>query len=170
MSTLTEQRGAILAVMQAVSGIGQVHGYERTSSDDNLLRGFYLYTPPTGAATDAMTAPHLRGWWFRRAATQEWQANAARTVNLTTWLIQGFLELDDAAGSELILDDVIERLRTAMRSDLTFGGVFAPGPVVVSADDADRSTGVQVIENSSTLFAGVLCNSTQLNLTTWSHQ
>ncbi|MGJ4748459.1 hypothetical protein ACQV5M_19015, partial [Leptospira sp. SA-E8] len=53
MSTLAEQRTAILAVMQAVPCIGQVHDRERYSPDENLLRQFYLYTPPSGAATDA---------------------------------------------------------------------------------------------------------------------
>ena len=169
MSTLSEQRAAILAAVQAVAGIGQVHNRERYSPDETQLRQLYTYTPPTGSATDAMTDPHVRGWWIRRSGTQEWQANAARTVNLTTWQIQGLLSLDDAASSELILEDVIERLRSAIRTDLTFGGVFSPGPVVVSSEADDRNTGVQVIENSSKLFAGVLCHSTLLQLTTWSH-
>ncbi|MFO6418996.1 hypothetical protein ACLBKS_02195 [Hylemonella sp. W303a] len=169
MSTLSEQRAAILAAMEAVPGIGQVHSRERYSTDENLLRQFYMYSPPTGSATDAMTDPHVRGWWLRRSGTQEWQANTARTVNLTTWQIQGFLALDDAASSELILDDLIERLRSAMRTDLTFGGIFSPGPVVVTGEEDNRNTGVQVIENSPKLFAGVLCHSTQLQLTTWSH-
>jgi hypothetical protein len=159
------QRAAILTALQAVPGIGKVHDRERYSRDEARFRQHYLYTPPPGAAVDSMIAPHLRGWWFRRAETREWQANTRRTVNQHTWLLRGLLALDDEAASELVFDFLIERLRDAVRADLTFGGVFAPGPM--GGDGSD--TGLQVLESGPVTFAGVLCHSAQLQLTTWTH-
>lgn len=158
MSRLDLVRAAILRVLSAVPEIGRVHDRERYVRDELNFRALYVHTLPDGSS-------QVRGWWFRRAATEERSINIARTINVDTWTVRGYMALDDAAGSELVFDGLVEAFRDAVRLDPTFGGVCTQGPL---ADD-DNTDGVQVIDAGPVTFCGVLCHSALLQLRTWSY-
>lgn len=157
MSTLAQIRTAILATVATVPELGRLHDRERYIREERLFRELYLHTVPGGE--------QLRGWWLRRSATEELDINIARTINVHTWLLRGYMALDDDAGTELVFDDLVEAIRSAVRADPTFGGVCQAGPL----SDKDNTNGVQVTDAGPVTFCGVLCHSAVLQLRTWSY-
>lgn len=154
--SVAAHRAAIAAALASVPDIGQVHERERYARDETAFKALYLFTPTDGPQ-------QLRGWWLRRAATKEYSANVARSINVHTWQIRGYMTFADAQGSELVLDDLVEQFRALVRNDPTFGGVCQPGG---PNEDTD---GVQVTDAGPVMFAGVLCHSVVLQLMTWSY-
>lgn len=159
MSRLAIVRSAIALTLGAVPLIGHVHQYERYLRDETKFRTLYLYDLPDGKQ-------QLRGWWLRRSATEERSVNIARTVNVDTWTVRGYMALNDDSGSELVFQDLIEAFRDAVRLDPSFGGVCLQGPL----SDGDGQDGVQVMDVGPVTFCGVLCHSALLQLRTWSYQ
>lgn len=160
MSSLQAHRAAIAAALASVPEIGIVHDRERYAASNDAFRQLYVYTPPGGI-------PHIRGWWLRRQATAERSPNLARSINVHTWAIHGYLAFSDAAASELVLDGLVEQFRTVVRADRTLGGVCQPGPLAGAGSDS--TDGVQVTDAGPVTFAGVLCHSIVLQLETWSY-
>ncbi|KLN57622.1 hypothetical protein [Variovorax paradoxus] len=158
MSRLDLVRAAIFQTLSTVLEIGKVHDRERYLREEQKFRALYIHTLPDGRL-------QLRGWWFRRTATEERSINIARTVNVDTWAVRGYMALDDDAGSELVFDGLIEAFRDAVRLDPTFGGVCTQGPL----GDGDNTDGVQVVDTGPVTFCGVLCHSALLQLRTWSY-
>lgn len=156
MSVLQQHRAAIVAALAAVPEIGHVHDRERYAANEGQFRALYLYTPPGGQ-------PHVRGWWVRRVATREHSPCIGRAINAHTWQVRGYMAFADAEASELRMDELVEAFRARVRDDPTLGGVCQPGPQD-SAED-----GVQVTDAGPVRFAGVLCHSIVLQLTTWSY-
>ncbi len=166
MSTVKQIRDALVVTLAAVPQIGHVYARERYLTDEKKFREIYLYKPGAG---EPIANDHLRGWWLRRVETEERQANTARTVNVHTWLVRGFMALKDDVESELVFDDLVEAVRAAVRVGLAPGGslvsVCQPGPI----GGADSETGLQVLNMRPVTFTGVLCHSADLQLTTWTH-
>lgn len=158
MSTLQEHRAAIVAALASVPEIGIVHDRERYAADNAKFSALYLYTPADGKR-------QIRGWWLRRSGTAEHSPNVARTVNVHTWTVRGYMAFADADETELVLDELVEQFRALIRADPTLGGVCQPGPLG-GDDDVD---GVQVTDAGPVNFAGVLCHSVVLQLKTWSY-
>lgn len=156
MSRLDILRSAIVQTLNAVPQVGRVHDRERSLPDEAALRSLFLYDLPGGGQ-------QLRGWWLRRAATEERSVNAGRTMSVDAWTLQGYLAFDDAAASELVFDAIVEDIRDAVRADPTFGGACATGPL---ADDK-RTDGVQVDGTGLVTFCGVRCHGVALQLRTW---
>lgn len=155
MSTLQAHRAAIVAVLAAVADVGHVHDRERYARDESGFKALYQYTPVGGV-------PQLRGWWVRRVQTDESSADTGEPVNVHTWQVRGYMAFNDAAASELVFDELVERMRDAVRADLTLGGVCDLGPM-------DETEGVQVLDAGPVMFAGVLCHGVVLQLKTWSY-
>jgi len=149
MPSVIEVRDAIVATLKSVEKVGQVHAYERYAATNEKLRKFYEYS----CAGDT----HLRGWYVRRLTTQEFDG----TVNPQQigWVIRGFMALSDANESELIFDDVIERIRDAFRDDYDLGGL-------IDSSVNNDLAGVQLEDANAVMFAGVLCHSARLKLWT----
>lgn len=158
MSRLATVRAAVAQALLAVPQIGHVHQYERYIREEAKFRALYLYTLPGNEQ-------QLRGWWLRRSATEERSVNIARTVNVDTWTVRGYMAMADVAGSELVFDELIESFRDVVRADPTFGGICAQGPLA----DGDGLDGVQVTDVGPVTFCGVLCHSAVLQLRTWSY-
>ena len=158
MTRLDTLRAAIVQTMNAVPQIGRVHDRERSLADEAALRALYLYDLPGGGQ-------QLRGWWLRRTASAERSINVDRTLSIDSWALHGHLALDDAAGSELSFDALIEGLRDAVRTDPTLGGVCVTGPV----KDEDTTDGIQVGDTGLVTFCGVRCHGAVLQLRTWSY-
>lgn len=156
MSTLQAHRDAIVAVMETVTDVGHVHDRERYARDESGFRALYQFTPLGGE-------PQIRGWWIRRIQTEESSVDTGGPLNAHTWQLRGYMTFNDAAASELAFDELIERIRDAVRTDLTLGGICDLGPM-------DETEGVQVLDAGPVMFAGVLCHSVVLQLKTWSYQ
>ncbi|WP_230680869.1 hypothetical protein [Paracidovorax cattleyae] len=153
---LEQHRAAIVAALQSVPQIGIVHDRERYADGEAKFRSLYLYTPAGGA-------PEVRGWWLRRSATREHSPSVARALNAHTWSIRGYMSFRDDDATELVLDGLVEQFRSVVRADPTLGGVVQPGPLDSQED------GVQVMDAGPVRFAGLICHSAVLQLTTWSY-
>lgn len=158
-STLAATRSALQALLGAVPAAGVVHACERFATTEQGFKQAYLYTH-TDPALDAFAAePHIRGWYIRRANTTETTTNG-RILNEHTWLVRGYLAFRDAIASEIIFDELVERMRDAVRVD---GALGLPG-LVGSSPFEER--GVQVADAGPVFFAGVLCHSAILECKT----
>lgn len=144
MSEHATIRAAIVAKLKTVAGIGQVYAYERYAKTDKDFRDIY-------AAKD-----RVLGWHVRRVARRE---DAENNEVMTDWEIRGFMSLEDASASELDFDTLVDAIGDAWRADPTLGRVVLyprdEGLVVPELADAGPA-----------LFAGVLCHSARLKLTT----
>lgn len=159
MSTLADSRAALLALLRAVPAVGVVHSNERFASNETGFKSAYLFAHQ-GSGVDAFDVePHIRGWYLRRTGTSETTVNG-RIFNEHTWTIRGYLSFKDAISSELIFDELIERMRDAVRHSTTLG---LPGLVGAKAFE---ERGMQVESAGPVLFAGVLCHSAALQLKT----
>lgn len=157
-ATMPAARSALLAVLAAVPAVGLVHSRERFASSEAEFRKLYLYSP--AQAVDGFgLEPHIRGWYLRRTATAEVNANG-RILNEHRWLIRGYLAFKDAVESELIFDELVERIRSAVRVDTTLG---LPGMLGGSTQE---ERGVQLASAGPVMFAGLLCHSAMLELST----
>lgn len=158
-STLAASRAALQAVLSTVPAVGVVHPCERYAQSEQAFRQAYLYTHADPAADAFGAEPHLRGWYLRRSATSEVTANG-RILNEHTWTVRGYMAFKGAIDSELIFDELVERMRDAVRVDSALG---LPG--LLGASVAEER-GVQVAGAGPVLFAGVLCHSAVLELKT----
>ena len=157
-ASLTAAREALLKVLSAVPAIGIVHSRERFASSEAEFRKLYQYT--LAQAEDAFGVdPHIRGWYVRRTATTEVNANG-RLLSEHRWLIRGYMAFKDAVASELIFDDLVERIRAAVRVDTTLG---LPG---LLGGSIESERGVQVASAGPVMFTGLLCHSAMLELST----
>lgn len=148
MSAAADIRAAIVAALEAVPNIGVVQNRERNGQLPALKS---LYT----------SDGRLHGWFVRRLAVQEAARIQPRSVEFTTWRLQGFMAFDDEGASELLFDDVIEGIRDQFRSNDTLGGVVAQ----CSLPDGSAG-GIQMPDAGPVMFAGVLCHAARLVLHT----
>ena len=157
-ATMPAARSALLAVLAAVPAVGLVHSRERFASSEAEFRKLYLYSPAQAVDGFGLES-HIRGWYLRRTATAEVNANG-RILNEHRWLIRGYLAFKDAVESELIFDELVERIRSAVRVDTTLG---LPGMLGGSTQE---ERGVQLASAGPVMFAGLLCHSAMLELST----
>lgn len=139
-------RTAIADKMKTITGIGQVHEYERYAKDLSGLAEFY------GNADG-----QLRGWFIRRQSVEE--IRDGRPLETVRWQIRGYMALSDANQSELQFNDLVDAIRTAFRVDCSLGGK-------VTTTATDDGNGIQMPEFQQVLFANVLCHAVTLTLTT----
>lgn len=158
-TTLAASRTALLDLLRSVHAVGVVHACERYADGEMGFKQAYLYTHADPAADAFAGERHIRGWYVRRTATAELNANG-RILNEHSWTIRGYLSFKDAIGSELIFDDLIERMRDAVRTD---GSLGLPG---LLGGSLSEERGVQVASTGPVLFAGLLCHSAALALKT----
>ena len=84
---------------------------------------------------------------------------AGRVIAVQAWEIVSLLAFDDAAGSELVFDALIERVREALR---LAGGRLGLAQLVGDAPWAER--GAQLVSQQPVVFAGLLCHRAQLEV------
>ena len=147
MSVVQDHRNAIVAKMQAVPNIGQVQSYERYAKREADFRTFYE------------DSGKVLGWVVRRLKIVEKSPAMGRWDVRITWRVAGYMSLDDSAASELAFDELVETLRTAFRDDPTLGGA-------VDTTIVPERAGLEVEDAGPVMFAGVLCHSARLGLTT----
>jgi len=138
-------RAAIAAWLMRVEDVGQVHEFERYAKDDKAFR--QLYTQADGS---------LQGWHIRRVGRS--QGSVFDEVR-TTWELRAFRALADGESSELVFDDLLDRVIAEYRKDPTLGGVvFWP-----TNDDAWAP---ELVDSGPAMFGGVLCHCAKLRLMT----
>lgn len=159
--SLAQHREALRQLLSDVTGIGRVHSYERYVRDEAKFRALFTYEPEhIDIGCDAPMGKHVRGWWLRNTRIVERELGVARLLDQYDWQIRGFLSLQDDVATELIFDDLVERLRDAYRANPTLGGIN-------TAETADTNEfGIQKLDASPVLFCGVLCHSATLQLRT----
>lgn len=137
-------RNAIVARLASVPGIGAVYQYERFAADDKKFRALYAQ----GAT--------LLGWHVRRVGRREF---CDMNIVETDWEIRGFSALSDGDESELAFDALLDAIFDAWRADPTLNGaVFYPRD-----DEAMVPT---LADSGPVMFAGVLCHSARLRIST----
>lgn len=144
-------RAAIVAVMRAVPEIGVVHPYERYAAEKTALRALYVVHTAAG--------DQLRGWYVRRLAARTTRNGTGRAVVQTSWHIRGFMALADAEQSEIVFDGLIDAVRRAIYDNPTLDGA-------VMSTLFEKEAGAQLQASGPVMFAGVLCHSADLVLTT----
>ena len=158
-TTLAASRAALQALLSTVPAVGLVHPCERYASSEQGFKQAYLYTHADSDVDAFGIDPHIRGWYIRRTETSEVTTNG-RILNEHTWLVRGYLSFKDAIASELIFDDLVERMREVVRQSSSLGlpGLIGPQPF--------DERGIQVAGAGPVWFAGVLCHSAALQLKT----
>ncbi len=151
-------RNAIVRHIQDVPDIGAVHAWQRHSPDTNALKALYT------ATIDSRR--QLRGWHIKRCGAAETEPVFGQRAQTCTWLIRGYMEFSDADMSEIAFDNLIEAICHAFRADDTLGGL-----VITTFDEENGPGGIplaglQVREATLTTFAGVICHTALLELTT----
>ena len=154
-------RAAILAKLQAVPGIGLVYDRERYAKEERAFRDLYTQA----VEINGEDADVVHGWWFRRTASIERSLGVGRNLDISTWAIRGYLGFDDARNTEHEFEALIEAMRDAFRADPTLGGATEQSPL----RDSNNQDGLQLVETSPVMLAGVLCHSAVLTFTTWSY-
>lgn len=146
-------RAAVVARLQAVPEIGVVHGYERYAAALDALRALY-YSPAHA---------QIRGWFVRRVQIRDTAITKPRRTVLEKFQVRGFMSLDDAAGSELVMQALVDSIRDAFRADPTLGGAITKqGPLSPGAEQ-----GVSLDDFGPVMFGGVLCHGARMSLTTY---
>lgn len=139
-------RAAIVNSLQAVAGIGSVHDRERFAAREKDLAALYL------------VGGKLAGCHVRRVSVREVPYSTLYNTVHTRWRISLFASFLDAESSEILFDDLVDRIRAKFRnSDL--------GGLVESIGD-EGEAGVQLDDSGPVMFSGVLCHGARLSLTT----
>lgn len=155
-ATLETIRLAIAVRMNTVANLGVVHPYERYASDEVAFRALYLWKP-----NPAVDAKELRGWFIRRMSRREYEKSATYIRVGHDWQISGYMALQDARATELLMDNLVEQLCAAFRLDLTLDGLVEDRPA-----GQDAPSGLQLAESGPYMLGGVLCHGVKLTLTT----
>jgi hypothetical protein len=139
-------RAAIVGLLGTVTGMGQVHSYERYVHVKSDLAAVYL------------SGGQLNGWFVRRVGYRRTR-EPGQIVTNTHWRIGGYLGLADADQTELQMDDLVDGINAAIEADRTLGGA-------VNDTGDGRQIGAILDDSGPVLFAGVLCHSVRLTLIT----
>lgn len=153
MITHLQIRNAIKTKMLTAGGIGVVHTFERYAANLAELKPLYV------------TGGKVNGWFIRLVRTQRASAAMGRMAILHTWLIRGFMSLDDAATTELTFDTLVEAMQEAFQADETLGQL-----VGATVFEDQKVAGLQRDDSGPVMFAGVLCHSAKLTLNTLHHE
>ncbi len=143
MTTTTELRDAIVAKVTAITDIGKVHKYERYAKKATDLKELYVYNS------------RVQGWMLRRAGFKKTQVGDGHFDVRTHWELRGYLSLDDADKTELIMDGLIDMVQMVISNDHTFSGKgrWIEEHVVTGAHEP-------------MMFCGVLCHGATLTFDT----
>lgn len=138
--SLAEIRSAVVTILEAVEGIGQVHAYERLSSDLAALKRLHV------------SGGQLHSWTVTRTRTTAEYRSNTQTERRHTLAIRGYMALADADATELTFQALVEAIEEAFRSNDTVN------------DTAEVAGPLQVERVEPVMFAGVLCHFAELSL------
>ncbi len=145
--SVTEIRDAILDKFNDVNDIGKVHNRQRYTKDQMNFRAWFIENEK------------LLGWTVSRKSSKEVPEDSLYNKAVHRWQIKGYMALEDAEETEILFDDLVEKLRASFRKDETLGGV-------VDSTYTDGIAGLQLDDTGPVMFAGVLCHAATLTLAT----
>ncbi len=134
MPLITDIRARIKTDLLTVSGIGQVHDYERFAAD------------PTSFASFFVSAGLVNGWTVVVGMDSHWSSGheVDRFYRVT---IRGYRVLNDAAASAKTFDEEIDGVMTALEND------WHLNHLVENLED-----GIEAGDPEHRLFGEVLCH------------
>jgi hypothetical protein len=149
-------RDFISARLNTVPNIGTVHSYQRYADREKQLADLYQYNG------------RLHGWFVRRTAVVERTLSAGINTEQSTWLIRGYLAINDVVSSEVEFDALLDGIRGVFRTDgfkpwleMTNGEQIS---LVYTEQLLKEQIGFAVLDSQPVLFSGVLCHSAQCQL------
>ena len=157
-------RDALLARLTVSPGLGDLLGvvqsYERYAKSLKDLTRFYQ---PAGRK-------EVRGWYLRRRRFRPVVDTSQYLEVESTWMLRGYLALDDADASELTL----QGLADAIVMDLLTIGDESLGGLVLNLGPKEGERpgtrwGWELTDFAPVMFGGVLCHAATLELIT-THQ
>lgn len=164
MTTLEEVRLAIGTTIKRVADVGVVHPYERYAKAEKDFAALFFWQPPTPEG-GSQPARELRGWTIRRLMRREYEKNSSVMRIETDWKVSGWMALQDARASEILMDALVEQLCATFRADLTLGGIVENMPPAQG-----QPNGLQLVESGPYMLGSYLCHGVQLTLTTTHYQ
>lgn len=112
--------------LEAVSGIGLVHDYDRIVNESfDLLKSLYT-DPATGK---------INGWTITRTSTEENIYDSANNERIYNLVIKGFYQHEDAIASEKDFQNLIEAIVDKLRTTETYGNFAFRWPPVINTVD-----------------------------------
>lgn len=148
----------LAAQLRTVPNIGAVHSYQRYADREKQLAELYQHNG------------RLHGWYVQRVSVVEKVLAKGINSEQSTWLVRGYLAINDATASELEFDVLLDAVRDAFRTD-----GFDPWRAMTDGDEislmytdqpAKEQLGFAVLDSQPVLFAGVLCHSAQCQIIT----
>lgn len=131
----------IKVILAEVSGVGtKIHEYERWCANWKD----YLSLFKEGSK--------IKGWTITRTKAPETSKTPSTNTRVHTFIIRGYLSLDDSAATEITFQDLIDDIATAFRTEPTLNGTAADS----SPLQIDSVTGI--------MFGDTLCHFCQLRL------
>ncbi|MEP9372614.1 hypothetical protein [Mesorhizobium sp. KR1-2] len=153
MSTSLETiRAAIRHRMLEIAGIGVIHAYERYAAREKEFAELYMYG-------QADQPKRLLGWHIHRVATREFAYSSLQNRVEIDFAIRGWMAIEDARQTEILMDGLVEKLRAAWRRDPSFNGIFN-APITDG-----QPFGLQLVESQPYMLGGVLCHGVRLSFT-----
>jgi hypothetical protein len=144
MATLAQISAALKSRLATATGTRPLHDYERYAENREQLRT--LYKDPTSA--------RLWGHCFFRESTRERDSDTGLARRLHRYRGYSLIAIDDAEASQKLLQDELEAMASAIRTDRTLGGTVHD---VKDLDDDRGLSGLQIERVEPVMFAGVLC-------------
>jgi hypothetical protein len=138
-------RTQIYTILNAVTNVGKVYDYERWTADWTTFINLFK--------TTISGIDQIRGWEIgRRSAKEERQTLGANDRD-HTFIIRGYLGLNDAAATEKTMNNLVEAIAAAFRANLTLNGAAVQGHDYLQIDLIEART-----------FGSVLCHYAELRL------
>lgn len=146
---LSALRAALVATAAGAGAVGVVHDRERYAAEMPALKAFYLHNFGSESEPDE----RLAGWYLAHKATRF----PDRFVRDDDWHLRGFWAWNEAGNSSHAFDAAVEAIVQAFRTPWrpAAGAVYRAG-----------AQGVELVESGPVLFAGVLCHTALLRVTT----
>ncbi len=134
MALITQIRARVKSDLQAITGIGVVHDYERFTVDPATFAAFFI------------SAGHVNGWTVAAGMDSAWSSTheVDRFYRVT---IRGYRVVNDAEGSQKLFDEQIDTVMTALENDWKLGGLIENLEGGIDAGDPEYR-----------LFGEVLCH------------
>lgn len=129
-------RSQLGVIVTAVSGVANVHDYQRWAAEAENFKSFFEDTPNKT----------IQAWMITRDRSIEDDHATAQNYRRHQIRIIGVYSLSDADATEKTFSDLLEAICDALRTDNDIGGTAeSSGPPRVTRDD-------------HTMFADVLCH------------
>lgn len=142
MSIAADIRNAIVEKLSAITGIGQVHSYERYAAQQSKLKELFEANG------------RILGWVVRRSGFKKTAiADAIFTVR-SQWSVRGYMSLDDTAQTEILFDALADLVQVTLANDPTF-------EVASWVPEYELKAELEPV-----MFCGVLCHSANITFDT----